>query len=145
MIPVVGSAAGGWVMFVPPTSPGQKRPGPAGSPRTVGGLNGGMNAFVAFARLRASALISGVQSFRCSSLRPTNSYGAGLIGNGCVGASFSVGTFDIGTVRSSNPQIGSPVSRLKEYRIACFVAWNTPGTRRPPTLTSMTIGAVDVS
>src|SRR5436190_21172842 len=114
MIPVVGSAAGGCVMFVPPTSPGQNRPGPAGSPRRVGGLNGGMNALVAFARFSASALISGVQSFKCSSLRPMNSYGAGLIGNGCVGDSFSVGTFEAGTVRSSNPQIGSPVSRLNE-------------------------------
>src|SRR5918994_5020796 len=113
MTPVVGSAAGGLVMFEPPVSPGQKRPAPAGSPRTVGGLNGGTSSRSALACFNAGALISGVQSLRCSSLRPMNSYGAGLIGNGCVGESFSPGTFDAGTGFSSNPQIGWPVSRLK--------------------------------
>jgi hypothetical protein len=62
-----------------------------------------------------------------------------------IGDSFSPGTFDAGTGLSSNPQIGSPVTRLKAYRIACFDAWKTAGMRRPPTVTSMAIGAVGVS
>ena len=38
----------------------------------------------------------------------------GLVGNGCVGDSFSPGTFDCGTGRISIGQIGSPVWRLYE-------------------------------
>ena len=41
-------------------------------------------------------------------MRPWSSKGAGFVGKGCLGESFSPGTFDGGTGRSSMGQIGAP-------------------------------------
>ena len=41
--------------------------------------------------------------------------GGGLIGNGCVGDVHSPGAVVCGTLRSSMPKIGSPVTRSKMY------------------------------
>ena len=46
---------------------------------------------------------------------------AGLVGNGCVGDSFSPGRSDCATGRSTIGQTGSPVTRLKVYAKPCFV------------------------
>ena len=73
------------------------------------------------------------------------SYGAGLVGNGWVLESFSPGTSDPGTSRSSMGQMGSPVTRLNVYTNDCLVAWATMGTVLPSMVTSSSTGAVGVS
>ena len=72
---------------------------------------------------------------------PCRSNGAGFVGNGCVGLVRSFGTSDCGTGRSSIGQIGSPVSRLKTKRNACFVGCAIALTVRPFTVMSNRIGA----
>ena len=61
-MPVVGSAAGGPVMFAPPPPPGQMFAGaaPSALPRCVGGAKRGASACVRTASASASFLISGV-------------------------------------------------------------------------------------
>src|SRR5687767_12252464 len=60
--PLVGSAAGGPVMFTPPAPPGQLSVGraPSGLPRWFGGAKNGASPSTRFASARASFLISGV-------------------------------------------------------------------------------------
>ena len=66
-----------------------------------------------FASSRACARSSGVKSMRSSSVSPLRENGAGLVGNGCVGAACSPGTVDCGTGRSSIGHTGLPVTRSK--------------------------------
>ena len=88
-----------------------------------------------------NALCSGVtfdSSDRFSELRAS---GGGLTGNGCVGDVHSPGAVVCGTLRSSMPKIGSPVSRLKMNSSAIFVCCATAGIVRPSRRTSTRIGA----
>ena len=66
--------------------------------------------------------------------------GGGFTGNGCVGDVFSPGTVLCGTGRSSMPNIGSPVTRLKMKSKPIFVICATAGIVLPFRVTSINVG-----
>ena len=68
------------------------------------------------------------------SVTPCRSNAAGLVGNGWVGETRSPGTSACGTGRSSIGHSGSPVTRSKTNRKACFVHCATARIFRPSTV-----------
>jgi hypothetical protein len=66
--------------------------------------------------------------------------GSGFSGNGCVGAADSPSIELPGTGRSSTPNTGSPVSRLRTKTRPIFVSWMTAGTVEPFRVMSARIG-----
>src|SRR3954453_6583594 len=66
--------------------------------------------------------------------------GGGLIGKGCVGQDSSPGTWLFGTGRSSTPNTGLPVSRLRTKSKPIFVISAIAGTSFPAFLTVTRVG-----
>ena len=93
----------------------------------------------------ASCFSSGVKSMMLSSFSPSGFSGAGCVGNGWVWASFSPGTIDCGTGRSSIGHTGSPVTRLKAKVKPCLVVWTSIGICWPSTVASTRIGTLAIS
>src|SRR4029077_3652768 len=119
--------------------------GPLALPR-IGGANGDGSYLYFFRRSSACARSSGVKSMRSSgTLMKLRAYAGGLVGNGCVADSFSPGTSDCGTGRSSIGHTGWPVTRSKTYRKACLPGRATALIALPATLISARIGAEERS
>ena len=72
-------------------------------------------------------------------------YAGGLVGNGCVGDVFSIGTSDCGTGFSSIGHTGWPVMRSNTYKYACLLGEATALIARPFTLMSSSSGADELS
>src|SRR5579872_151944 len=131
--------------FAPPNAPGETivASGPP-SLLTDGGVNNGPIRYCD-TNFSASAWSSGVKLIRLSLETPWLSNAGGLVGNGCFGAYHSPGTSPCGTGRSSMGQMGSPFSRLKTYKNACFVGCATALMILPFTVMSTSIGAQGMS
>src|SRR5205823_12879536 len=83
----------------------------------------------------------GVKLISSSSVTACRAYAGGLVGNGCVGDVFSIGTSDCGTGFSSIGHTGWPVMRSNTYRNASLLGSATALIALPLTLMSIRIGA----
>ena len=90
--------------------------------------------------------ISGVKSTRSSIVTPWYSNGAGFVGNGWVGETYSPGMLvSVGTGRSSIGQTGSPVTRSNVYTNPCLLTCTSALMSRPSTVISTRLGDVGKS
>src|SRR2546425_1687697 len=94
----------------PPAGPRTRVPSGPSILLTVGGVKSGPILYRE-TTFSASARSSGVKSMRSFTDEPWRSYAGGFVGNGCVAEYHSPGTSPLGTARSSNGQIGLPVTR----------------------------------
>src|SRR5262245_62871502 len=107
--------------FAPPRPPGKLSAVFGGAPlaRYAHGVNGPAlyTPFVSRRSLQDAAWAAVVSAAvtRSSRVKLTRASGAGLTGNGCAGNVRSPGTSLFATGRSSTPNTGSPVSRLRMY------------------------------
>src|SRR6185436_19760426 len=113
--------------------------GPVGG--TYGDCSQRKNLRFASACLRSS----GVKSMRSLSRMKMRAYGTGLVTKGCVGDVCSCFNVVWGTGRSSIGQIGTPVTRSKQYSQPCFDGEHTVLRGLPSIVASISSGADDMS
>src|SRR5262245_37692790 len=91
------------------------------------------------------ASCSGVTLLSCSRVMLIGAIGGGFTGKGCVGQDCSPGISLCGTCRSSIPNIGSPVTRLKIKIRPILVTCAMAGIFRPFLVTSIKLGPAGMS